>query len=268
MGTAAPGTVPPQPTMKPALPLSLLCVCLAAFPAFSEETDGFEALPQPSGQSAPPVSAGLLLAECREQMPAEPIRLRGWVRHLRPRGFIDGEFLFDATLRLGGETPTIQYTFSEKDGAISARATIRRLDGGSELILETGPALEPAETPPWTERILGTDVTWLDVSMDFLTWTNAELAGESTIRGRLCDLVEIYPPEPIPGCRKVRLWVDREIRMFLQVQQVDEERRVARQMRVRSVKKMGDRWMVQDLEVEGRNSGHRTRLHVLSCEEE
>ena len=68
------------------------------------------------------------------------------------------------------------------------------------------------------------------------------------------------------GCLKVRLWIDRDIRMFLQAQQVDENRAVARQMWVRSVKKMQGRWMVQDIEVEARGSGHRTRLHVTDCE--
>jgi hypothetical protein len=185
----------------------------------------------------------------------------------KPRGVIASEFAFSARLEWGATVPTVQYSFSDKDGSPLARATVRHPAGAdSELVLQTGPNLAPATPPAWNAPVLGTDITWLDLSMGFLHWPKAELAGEASVRGRLCDLVEVYPPSPIPGCRKVRLWVDRQIRMFLQAQEVSENGTIGRQMWVRSVKKMGERWMVQDLEVEARGRGHRTRLHVLACE--
>lgn len=232
------------------------------------ESDGFADLPQAiDGVAAPaPVSAQELLQDCRARMPAETVRLTGWVRNRRPRGVVDREFDFEAELRWGAAVPVIQYTFSTAREGILARATFRHAADISELILQTGANLEPAETPAWNASILGTDIAWLDLSMDFLHWTKAELNGEAKVRGRLCDLVELYPPVEIPGCKKVRLWVDREIRMFLQAQEIDEDGKIQRQMWVKSVKKMNDRWMVQDIEVEARGSNHRTRLHVLSCE--
>ena len=247
--------------------LLFLCLCallIATSPVLAED-DGFGDLPQ-SGQSEAPTSAPLLLRECVAHMPKRDVRLTGWVRNRRPRGIVDAEFSFEALLRWGSSTPTLQYTFSKPKGETLARATFRHEAAGTDFVLEEGAELEPSETPAWNASILRTDVTWLDLSMDFLHWEKAELAGETTLRGRLCDILEVYPPTEIPGCLKVRLFVDREIRMFLQAQQVDENRKVARQMWVRSVKKIDDHWMVQDLEVEARGSGHRTRLHVLSCE--
>ena len=255
--------------LRASFPLSaiLLAILLLAAPARAEEEgEGFAALPQPSGASAAPTSATELLADCVARLPEQPVSLSGWVRNRRPRGIVDREFNFQATLRWGQAVPTAQYTFTDEAGQTLARAIFRHVGGATELVLQDGPALEPAAPPAWNASVLGTDITWLDLSMDFLRWPRAELNGETKFRGRLCDIVEVYPPEPIPGCAKVRLLVDREVRMFLQAQQVDEARKVARQMWVRSVKKMGDRWMVQDLEVEARSSGHRTRLHVLSCE--
>lgn len=244
--------------------LSLLVAgSVAAHPA----EDGFADLPAASGKAVAPESASALLRECLARLPAEPVRLSGWVRNRRPRGIVDREFVFEALLRWGDPVPTVRYDFMEGDGGQAlARATFRRDASATEFILQEGAGLEPAATPAWNAGILGTDVTWLDLSMDFLRWPRAELAGEATVKGRLCDIVEVHPPQPIPGCLKVRIWIDREIRMFLQAQQVDEERAVARQMWVRSVKKMQGRWMVQDIEVEARGSGHRTRLHVTSCE--
>lgn len=248
------------------LPLGILCLAaLAALPARGRDDDGFDALPQPTGTVAAPTSAETLLKDCIAHMPSRDVEIAGWVRYRRPRGIVDAEFNFAALLQWGAQPPVVQYTFSDKAGAVIARATFRHDAIATDFILQEGPGLEPAESPVWNAGILGTDVTWLDLSMDFLHWTKAELAGETTIRGRLCDIVEVYPPKAMPGCLKVRLFVDREIRMFLQAQQVDEDRKVARQMWVRSVKKMDERWMVQDIEVEARGSGHRTRLHVLSC---
>jgi hypothetical protein len=255
--------------MIPRHPLFVFClvVALAAVvPTRGAQDDGFADLPKSSETRAAPTSAPALLRECIAHLPTRDVRLTGWVRNRRPRGIVDVEFQFEALLQWGAAVPTVQYSFTTPKGATMARATFCHEQRGTDFVLEEGADLVPAETPVWNAPILGTDVTWLDISMDFLHWERAELAGETTLRGRLCDIVEVYPPEEIPGCLKVRLLVDREIRMFLQAQQVDEERKVARQMWVRSVKKMDDRWMVQDLEVEARGSGHRTRLHVLSCE--
>ena len=250
-------------------PLSVLCLVAAlaaAVPAPGEEKDGFADLPKVSATRAAPTSAPALLRDCIAHLPTRDVHLSGWVRNRRPRGIVNIEFKFEALLQWGAAIPSVQYTFTTSKGATMARATFRHEPRGTDFVLEEGADLVPADPPAWNASILGTDVTWLDISMDFLHWERAELAGEATLRGRLCDIVEVYPPEEIPGCLKVRLLVDREIGMFLQAQQVDEDRKVARQMWVRSVKKMDDRWMVRDLEVEARGSGHRTSLHVLSCE--
>ena len=250
---------------RPAVCLLCLAIAFSLSVPAPAAGDGFDALPQ-SGDIAAPTSATALLRDCVAHMPDRDVRLSGWVRNRRPRGIVDNEFSFEALLQWGAATPTLQYSFSKPKGPALARATFRHEASTTDFILEEGADFQPAETPAWNDGILGTDVTWLDISMDFLHWERAELNGETTLRGRLCDIVEVYPPAAIPGCLKVRLFVDREIRMFLQAQQIDEERKVVRQMWVRSVKKIDDRWMVQDIEVEARGSGHRTRLHVLACE--
>lgn len=229
-------------------------------------SEDFLELPTSGPEMLVPTSAEELLEACRNGLPAEPVQLTGWLRCRKARGSVIRSLNLKATLNWADSIPTVQYTFSQPTGELVARATFRHAGSPTEMIYQTGAELEPAEAPAWNSPLFETDMTWLDASMDFLHWTRAELAGEAMVRGRLCDLVEVYPPQEIPGCKKVRLWVDRSIRMFLQVQQVDEEGLIQRQMWVRSVKKMGERWMVQDMEVETRNSGHRTRLHVLTCE--
>ena len=74
--------------------------------------------------------------------------------------------------------------------------------------------------------------------------------------------MRVTPPEPVPGCAAVRLWVDRRLRFLRQVEQLDAADRRVRRMWVSSVGKIGDRWMIRDMEIETLNSGHRTRLFV------
>lgn len=243
----------------------LFALFAASVPVHADEI-GFDDLPAGETLAPAPTSAPELLQSCRDRLPAEPVRLTGWVRRRRARGIVEKEFNYTAELRWADETPTVRYDLTSTSGEPLFTATFRHAAGATEMALESGPDHEPVEPPAWNSDILGTDVTWLYLSMDFLHWERAELAGEAKVKGRLCDLVEVYPPTPLPGCRKVRLWVDRETRMFLQVQEISEEGKVQRQLWVRSVKKMGDRWMVQDMEVETRGAGRRTRLHVLTCE--
>ena len=53
-----------------------------------------------------------------------------------------------------------------------------------------------------------------------------------------------------------------QLRSLMQMEQLGPQGNVVRRMWVQRIKKMEERWMVRDMEVETLNSGHRTRLHV------
>ena len=48
----------------------------------------------------------------------------------------------------------------------------------------------------------------------------------------------------------------------MQAEQLSPQGEPVRRMWVQSVKKMSERWMIRDMEVEMMGSGHRTRLYV------
>jgi len=48
----------------------------------------------------------------------------------------------------------------------------------------------------------------------------------------------------------------------MQAEQLDPQGNPVRKMWVQRVKKMDDRWMIRDMEIETLNSGHRTQLFV------
>ena len=108
-------------------------------------------------------------------------------------------------------------------------------------------------------RILKTDVTWSDLTLDYLWWDefsfDAEREGE-TVHGQVCAVVVMKKGE-----RTVRVWVDRKTGAMLQAEEFRGDRAIRRLWGTR-VKKFGARWMANVMEVETVGSGHRTKITV------
>lgn len=137
---------------------------------------------------------------------------------------------------------------------------LTRADGKTALAIDgkaqVAPAGDAAATP---QPLLGTDVTWSDLTLDYLWWDDfsfdAAREGES-VHGQVCAVVVLKKGE-----RKVRVWVDRKTGALMQAEEFDGERPVRRLWGTR-IRKFGDRWMANVLEVETVGSGHRTKITV------
>ena len=123
-----------------------------------------------------------------------------------------------------------------------------------------GKAIEPSTSDlrPSTS-ICGTDVTWSDLTLDYLWWDDfsfdAEREGES-VHGQICAVVVMKK-----GDRLVRVWVDRKTGALMQAEEYAGEKPIRRLWGTR-LKKFGERWMANVLEVETIGSGHRTKITV------
>ena len=116
--------------------------------------------------------------------------------------------------------------------------------------------------PPTTKHqapILGTDVTWSDLTLDYLWWDDfsfdAEKDGES-VHGQTCAVVVMKKDD-----RAVRVWIDRKTGALMQAEEMRDGKAVRRLWGTR-IKKFGERWMANVLEVETLGSGHRTKITV------
>ena len=107
--------------------------------------------------------------------------------------------------------------------------------------------------------ICNTDVTWSDIALDYLWWDDfsfdAEREGE-TVHGQVCAVVLLKK-----GDRTVRAWVDRKTGALMQAEELKDGKAVRRLWGTR-IKKFGERWMANVLEVETVGSGHRTKITV------
>ena len=169
-----------------------------------------------------------LVASCRAMLPAD-VELDGRIVLRNRKGFSQAEYGYALT-RSGGET---------------------------ELVIRDSAG---AEVPFEKEgRILGTDVTWSDITLDYLWWDDfsfdAEREGES-VHGQKCAVIVMKKGE-----RAVRVWVDRKTGALMQAEELAAGRPVRRLWGTR-IKKFGDRWMANVMEVETLGSGHRTKITV------
>lgn len=210
-----------------------------------------------------PTSGRALLDACAARMPTEPLYMNGTLTMRKAYGVELKKYGFSVTIQWGATPPAAHYdVYNLGGGLVEAIQVVRTAATGLVIQRFTGPERAKAEAPALNERVLGTDITWLDVTLDYLWWSNPVLAGTDKVKGRLCDILEVEPPTPLPGCAKARLWIDREQQVLMQASQIDEKDREVRKMWVRAVQKVEGRWVLKDLEVETLGSGHRTRLHV------
>lgn len=108
-------------------------------------------------------------------------------------------------------------------------------------------------------RILKTDVTWSDLTLDYLWWDDFSFDKEretETVHGQKCAVVVMKKGE-----RTVRVWVDRKTGAMMQAEEFSGEKPLRRLWGTR-IKKFGNRWMANVMEVETIGSGHRTKITV------
>lgn len=212
---------------------------------------------------APVVTAVALLSRALDALPREKLGVTGTLTVRRQRGRVLAEKSFEMWLDYGAATPSATYEIKDSFGRVEDRLTLRRGEGDSAVIeLVRGDPPEPAPVPALNARVGGTDLTWMDITLDFLWWKDATFEGEDSVKGRDCYVVVASPPEPIPGCIAVRLWLDKEVGFVMRAEQLDPQGEPSRRMWVQSVRQVKGRWIIGTMEIESLNGDHRTRLRM------
>ena len=175
-------------------------------------------------------TAAELVEICRRTIPAD-IEVEGRLVLRNRRGMVQAEYSYRMVRKAGGTDLKI----FGKDGA--------ELEFSRE------------------GRILGTDVTWSDITLDYLWWNDFAFDKEresESVHGQKCLVIIMRSGE-----RLVRVWVDRKTGCLMQAEQLDENMKPIRSLWGTRVKKFDDeRWMVSVLEVETLGSRHRTKITV------
>ena len=171
--------------------------------------------------------AAEVVANCRSMIPADA-ELKGRIVLRSRKGIVQAEYGYDLVRKAGATD--LKLTKDDKDVEFEKSG-----------------------------QILGTDVTWSDLTLDYLWWDDvsfdAEREGE-TVHGQVCTVIVMKKGE-----RQVRVWVDRKTGALMQAEEMKEGKAVRRLWGTR-LKKFGERWMANVMEVETVGSGHRTKITV------
>lgn len=215
-------------------------------------------------------SAAEVLIACREMLPTRPIELTGALILRNRKGIVQKECDYRLRMQRGRvETHLSVSLFARHETNELASVKISRRGSARPTIqLISDGATKPVESP--LDRVMDTDVTWLDLTFDFLWWTDAvyeeEREGE-TVHGQTCMVILVRPSEKIAGLEAVRLWADKKTGCLMQAEQLGDGMKPIRRLWGTRVKKFGERWMVSVLEVETLGSRHRTKITVEDLKE-
>jgi hypothetical protein len=175
-------------------------------------------------------------------LPAEPVTMTGSIVLRNRRGIPSGEY---------------DYTLNSDRTATPAKLALEFREHDSTNVLERHEILRPGPVPEG--KVLKTDVTWLDLTLDFLWWPKAEFDAEregETVHGQKCDVILISNGE-----KQVRAWCDKKTGCLMQAEELKNGKPRRRLWGTR-IKKFDGRWFPNVLEVETIGSGHRTKIIV------
>ena len=237
--------------------LSLLTAILLAVPGLAVE----EPVPaEPSGAD--------LLAAVVDRLPREDLEVAGDLTVRRHRGVVVKELKFDMQARWGRTPAEVVYTVRDAFGGELERLQVTRRDRAAQYRYTKGAPPVATPLPDLFAPIQGSDISWADLSLSFLWWDGAIRVGMDEVKGRPCYVVEVPAPAVESGAEtgrsygKVRVWVDKELESLLQAEGYDSRGERIRRLWVKSFKKIDDRWMIKDMEVQEYPSAHRTKLRI------
>jgi len=209
-----------------------------------------------------PLTAQQLLDDVIAQLPQEPLDISGDLILRKRHGVVLREMKFQMLLKWGANPTTAQYKIREASGADLEQLTVTREHGKEPVFSYTAGR---GEVRPFdvSGAIQGTDISWMDLTLSFLWWKGGRItADDAEIKGRTCYVVEVPAPVATTGpYAKVRIWVDQKLHMLLQAEGLDAKDKQVRILWIKSFKKINDRWMLKDLEVQA-SPLHRTKLVV------
>ena len=200
------------------------------------------------------LSAAQVLANCQAMLPTRPVELKGAIVLRNRKGIVRSEYGYRLVLDRSKTPAEVDLTICERDGTnVLKHVTLKR----------------PGAIPEG--NVMDTDVTWLDLSLDYLWWTNpryeVEREGES-VHGQKCSVILVDPPDAAAsGVKTVRLWADKKNGCLMQAETLDANSRAVRRLWGTRVKKFGERWMANVLETETLGSGRRTKITVEELKE-
>lgn len=203
---------------------ALLSALFASVPTVSEEATQY-VLPTNA-------TAAQVVAACRRMIPAN-VTIEGHINRRSRRGTEIAAYTYKLTRR-GGATELQVFDKDEK----------------------------PVEVKP-DGQLLDTDVTWSDLTLDYLQWPDCSfdpVREQESVQTISCQVLLLKK-----GTRTVRVWIDRKTGALMQAEELEGEE-VLRRMFGTSLKKFDGVWAPRTIEVGKPSAKYRTKIVVDKLE--
>jgi hypothetical protein len=196
-----------------------------------------------------------ILAATRAQLPPLPVEMKGVLKQWASNGFMKKALDVEMTLDWNAIPAQAEYKISDSKNDFVQTVKIFWKESGVEFdFSENG---EKKELNPF-DQILDSGVTWIDLTFSFLWNQQAETIGTDRKFFKECYLISI----PRPGGNTMKLWVEKETGRLLGAEEYNADGDRLKVIKVVSVRKFDDLWMVEDLDIIQPAQGTRTSLRV------
>ena len=203
--------------------------------------------PTAPAQPAEPavLTAADILHAVREGQSSRHEALNGQLRN----GNNDQVFLF----RLVADGPLVRYEFSGKP-PVTVQVQYR-VD--SSTLEESGPDGGKMTPANFDKKILGTDLTFEDLSLRFIYWSQATIEGEDRMMTftRPAWRLRLQSPTRRSQYSSVLLWVDKESGALLKAEGFDWQNKLSKRFTVVSGQPLEGKWYLKQMKIEGFDPG-------------
>ena len=148
--------------------------------------------------------------------------------------------------RLTQVGPLIRYSFENPDEVLQLRLG----ENGSRLDLVTDDGAETFPPSKLEEKVRGTGITYEDLALKFLYWTNATVLGDQTVRTRSCWKLQLHAPTRETQYSNVFLWIDKASGALMRMEGYDWDGKLIKRFEVVSAQKIDNRWFLKQMRVE------------------
>lgn len=144
----------------------------------------------------------------------------------------------------------------------SDNAPNRYLYGRTSVPAASAPALMPiSEAEAATNAFARSDFSPADLGLEFFHWPEQRVLKTEMRRSRSCRVLESVNPRPAAGaCSKVVSWIDFETDGIVHAEACDADGGVVKEFDPKKMKKVGGQWQLEEMEINNRRTGSRTRI--------
>jgi hypothetical protein len=138
------------------------------------------------------------------------------------------------------------YRFNNPDETLrvelkDSASTLKQAEGGKSHLI-TGSQL--------TEKVRGTDLSYEDLSLHFLYWSNPRVEGEQSVKGFSCWIILVQHAGRDSNYTSVRMWVTKEGSGLLRAEAFDARGKLEKRFEVISGQKVEDKWIPKQVRIQ------------------